>query len=292
MRDKPATSTSSSVSGRASNRKVPMSYTAHNSGKMIRGTTIRLMALALLATACMRLNAQQTAAQQTAAQQTAAQQTAAQQTTALQTSPATQIDRVVAIVNDDLILESDVNEEQRFAVFQPYSDPAGSFTRAKAIQRLIDRDLIQQQARLQPRKPITDAEVAANLQDLRKDILACKEYKCDTPAGWQKFLQANGFTEAELIKRWRERMETLQFIEERFRQGIRIPDADVQDYYTKTLLPQYAARHATAPKLDSISDRIREILLQQQVGGLLDDWLKALRASGSVRMVTASEVTE
>jgi peptidyl-prolyl cis-trans isomerase SurA len=212
-------------------------------------------------------------------------------TTASQTAGATQIDRVVAIVNDDLILESDVDEERRFVVFQPYSDPAGSYSRSKAIERLIDRDLIQQQAREQPRKPITDAEVAVNLQDLRKDIFACKEYKCDTAEGWQKFLAANGFTEAELLKRWRERMETLQFIEERFRMGIRISDSEVSDYYTKTLLPQYAARHATAPKLDSISDRIREILLQQQVGALLDDWLKALRASGNVRMVTATEAT-
>ena len=209
-----------------------------------------------------------------------------------QTSAATPIDRVVVIVNDDLVLESDVNEEERFTVFQPYSEPSGANTRAKAIERLIDRDLIQQQAREQPRKPITDAEVAANLADLRKDILACRDYKCETSEGWQKFLAANGFTELELLKRWRERMETLQFIEDRFRQGIRIPDADVKAYYTKTLLPEYAKRNATAPKFDSISDRIREILLQQQVGGLLDDWLKALRASGSVRMVTASEAAE
>ena len=209
-----------------------------------------------------------------------------------QAAGAVQIDRVVAIVNDDLILESDVDEERRMAAFLPYSDPAGSFSRPKAIERLIDRDLIQQQASVQPQKPITDAEVVANLQDVRKDILACKEYKCETDAGWQKFLADHGFTEAELTKRWRERMETLQFIEDRFRQGIRIPDADVKDYYTKTLLPQYAERHATAPKLDSISDRIREILLQRQVGALLDDWLKALRASGSVRMVTANEVSQ
>lgn len=218
-----------------------------------------------------------------------AQQTSA--TTNSQTAGATQIDRVVAIVNDDLILESDVDEERRFAVFQPYSEPAGSYSRAKAIQRLIDRTLIMQQAHEQPQKPITDAEVAANLQDLRKDILACKQYKCETEAGWKKFLADNGFTESELLIRWRERMETLQFIEERFRMGIRISDQEVKDYYTKILLPQYASRQATAPKLDSISDRIREILLQQQVSGLLDDWLKALRASGSVRMVTVSEVT-
>ena len=96
------------------------------------------------------------------------------QSTAAQDAGATQLDRVVAVVNGDLILESDVDEERRFAVFQPYSEPTGSFSREQAIQRLIDRTLILQQAREQPRKPITDAEVQANLADLRKDILACK----------------------------------------------------------------------------------------------------------------------
>jgi hypothetical protein len=240
--------------------------------KTLKAIALALLAIALPLASCVRADAQKSA-------------------TASRTAGPVPIDRVVAIVNDDLILESDVDEERRMAAFLPYSDPAGSFSRPKAIERLIDRDLIKQQAREQPRKPITDAEVAANLKDLRKDILACKEYKCDTEAGWQRFLADHGFTEAELMKLWRERMETLQFIEDRFRQGIRIPDADVKEYYTKTLLPQYAARHATAPKLDSISDRIREILLQQQVSALLDDWLKALRASGSVRMVTASDST-
>jgi hypothetical protein len=212
--------------------------------------------------------------------------------TAVHDAGAEEIDRVVAIVNGDLILESDVDEERRFAAFQPYSNPMGSFSRAQAIDRLIDRMLILQQASEQPRKPITDAEVAANLHDLRKDVLACKQYKCDTEVGWHNFVVANGFTEAELTAHWRERMETLQFIEQRFRMGIRISDKEVQDYYTKTLLPQYASRNATAPKLDTISDRIREILLQQQVSGLLDDWLKTLRASGSVRMVRASEASQ
>ena len=32
------------------------------------------------------------------------------------------LDRVVAIVNGDLILESDVDAEQRFAAFQPFSE--------------------------------------------------------------------------------------------------------------------------------------------------------------------------
>ena len=36
------------------------------------------------------------------------------------------------------------------------------------------------------------------------------------------------------------------------------------------------------PALDSVSSRIEEILLQQHVNALLQDWLKSLRDQGNV----------
>jgi peptidyl-prolyl cis-trans isomerase SurA len=203
---------------------------------------------------------------------------------------AVQIDRVVAIVNGDLILESDVDEERRFAAFQPYGNPGGTFSRQDAINRLIDRTLILQQDGEQAMTPITDAAETADILDLRKAIFACRHYNCETDAGWQHFLADNGFTELEFRQRWRERMTMLRFIEQRFRMGIRIEPAEINRYYQETLLPEYASRHVAPPEIDAIRDRIREILLQEQVGKLLDDWLKALRASGDVQMVRPGEV--
>jgi peptidyl-prolyl cis-trans isomerase SurA len=47
----------------------------------------------------------------------------------------------------------------------------------------------------------------------------------------------------------------------------------------------------TPPKLEEISNRIEEVLLQQEVGALMEAWLKSLRAQGSVRTMTAGEET-
>jgi len=200
------------------------------------------------------------------------------------------IDQVIAVVNNDLILESDVDQERRFGAFQPISSPTGDFSRAQAIQRLIDRTLILQQARLQPDQTVTPAEVKAELDQLRKDIPACKQYHCETDAGWEKFVHDQGFTMQELTQDWQERMQILKFVEMRFRMGIRIEPAAIKDYYNNTLLPEYARQKATPPPLDAISDRIQEVLLQQQVGKLLDDWLQSLKAQGSVRMMKPGEV--
>jgi hypothetical protein len=201
-----------------------------------------------------------------------------------------EIDRVVAIVDGDLILDSDVDEERRFTAFQPYRDPNGDFSRDNAIERLINRDLILQQIKLQPAANVPDADIKKELDELRKSIPECRQYACTTDAGWQKFLAAHGFTEAELMARWRTRMEVLRFIEERFRMGIRISPAQIKDYYEKTMLPQYEKQHVTPPKLEAISERIQEVLLQQQVSNLLGDWLKSLRAQGSVVVLKQGEV--
>lgn len=200
------------------------------------------------------------------------------------------LDRIVAVVNGDVILQSDVDEERRYEEIQPYRE-AGTFSRDKAIQRLVDRDLILQQAELQAEGKVSDEELNSQLATLRKDIPACKQYNCQSDAGWQKYLGDHGFTAEEFNERWRQRMELLKFIEVRFRSGVTISDDQIKTYYEKTMLPEYAKRNVTPPQLETISKRIEEVLLQQQVGSLLQDWLKSLRAQGSVRMMTPGEVT-
>ncbi|HEY0264082.1 MAG TPA: peptidylprolyl isomerase [Granulicella sp.] len=194
------------------------------------------------------------------------------------------IDQVIAIVNGDLVMESDLDEERRMLAFQPFR-AAAAVTREQLVDRLVDRTLILQQERLQPQPPVADDEIKQQFTILRRAIPACKQYQCQTDAGWARFIQDQGFTIPELTERWRERMSVLRFTEQRFRMGVRITPEEIKDYYDRTLMPQYARRNVTAPSLDTISDRIQEILLQQRVSGLLDDWLGSLKAQGTVRIM-------
>ena len=198
------------------------------------------------------------------------------------------LDYVVAVVNGDLILESDLDKEARMAAFQPFADRT-AVTREQLVERLIDRDLILQQIRLQPQAQIMDAQVDAELRVLRQNIPECAEYGCETDAGWEKFVAAQGFTVEELRERWRQRMEVLRFVEARFRMGIRISQTEMDAYYKGTLVPAYEKEKVTPPAEAAIADQIQEILLQQQVDKLLDDWLTSLRAEGSVKIVKPGE---
>ncbi len=196
------------------------------------------------------------------------------------------LDRVVAVINGDVILSSDVQEEENFAPFEPYSVPGGRFTPLEAMEHIVNRTLILQQMKEQRMTTApSDADVAAQIAELRKQIPACAQYHCETEAGWQTFLAAQGFTQAELEARWKQRMQILQFIQMRFRSGIRISPAEIADYYNKQLVPQFQARKTTPPPLKTISNRIDEVLLQQHVNVLLNDWLKSLKDAGNVSIL-------
>jgi hypothetical protein len=203
--------------------------------------------------------------------------------------PGDQLDRVIAIVNGDLVLDSDVDEERRFAALDPYRDRVSNFSRDRAIERLINRDLILQQMKLQPEDPIPDAAVNKEIAELRKNIPACRRYNCDTTAGWDRFLADQGFTPASLLVRWKQRMSVLRYIEERFQTGMNITPAQIKTYYDSTLVPEYRRQNVAPPKLDAISGQIQEVILQQQVSGLLTDWLRSLRAQGGVVVLHPGE---
>ena len=204
-------------------------------------------------------------------------------------APGVLVDQIIAIVNGDLVLESDIDQERSFENFEPFSAPA-PFDRDKAVERLIDRTLILQQAKLEPEQADTKEQAQQQLQALRKDLPACKAYHCETDAGWEKFVHDHGFTQESLLKRWQQRVDILNFIEMRFRSGIEITPAQIKTYYEGVMLPEYTKVNATAPKLAVISDRIQEVLLEQQVSALLSDWLKSLKAQGTVRVIRPGEV--
>ena len=204
------------------------------------------------------------------------------------------IDRVVAVVNNQAILASDLNEdlvlleqlEGCLIVLDPGQVGLGVLTRKRALEQLIGRALIQQQIREEDERSAdpSQAEVDARLAEIRKEVPACIHENCATEAGWKAFLVAHGLTPERVQIYLRYRVQILRFIERRFRQGIQISPQEVESYYRETLLPQYAAGEAI-PVLNKVAPRIQEILLQRQVNVLFDDWLKNLHKQGEVEVL-------
>jgi peptidyl-prolyl cis-trans isomerase SurA len=203
-------------------------------------------------------------------------------------SPATQpvvLDSVVAVVNRHVILASDLDDEIRLSILDP-NNAGQTPTRAQALEHLISRALIEQQIREEDEQAATptEAEVEARLSEIRNQLPACVRQNCATDAGWRAFLAAHDLSQERVVAYLRYRLEILRFIEQRFRPGIRISPQEIALYYNDTLLPQYGPGEAV-PTLEQVAPRIEEILLQQQVNALFDDWLDNLRKEGEVEVL-------
>ncbi len=199
------------------------------------------------------------------------------------------LDRVVANVDGQAILASDVDDEMRFSALQPEFEPPSDRTPQKALNRVIDRALIDQQRSLQPGiAVISQKEVDDAVADIRKQIPVTAEIDCETAAGWQAFLAAHGFTPKEVEERVRERLGILKFIDVRFGVATQVTNDDVRKYYDQVLVPELKKNNAEAPAFRTVAARIREILRQQQVSSMIDVWLKNLRAEGQIQILDSA----
>ena len=202
------------------------------------------------------------------------------------------LDRVVAVVNAQIILASDVENELRLAALEPEGPGGTQPTAQQALDELISRALIQQQIRQEDAdasEPTPD-QIQQRLTELRKELPACMRFNCVSDTGWKAFLNAHDLTEEQVDRYLHGRLEILTFIENRFRQGIRIEPQEIEDYYKNTLLPQYP-QGQQAPKLENVSPRISEILLQQRVNAMFDAWLENLRKQGDIELVNSAAST-
>jgi parvulin-like peptidyl-prolyl isomerase len=199
------------------------------------------------------------------------------------------LDRVVADADGQAILASDVDDEMRFSALQPGAEPPEDNTPQKALNRMIDRTLIDQQRALQPGVvAVSQKDVDQAIEEMQKQISASTNTDCETDAGWRAFLAQHGFTPGEIQDRMRERLSILKFIDVRFGIVVQVSNADVKNYYEQVLTPELKQSKTPLPDLRTVAPRIREILRQRQVSNLIDEWLKSLRAEGHVQILDAA----
>lgn len=189
------------------------------------------------------------------------------------------VDRMVAVVNKHVILESELDQAVRMErLLQGKSmDKITAKERADVLDQLIDRSLLEQQIMNSSMFDPTADELADKVKDVRSDIPAAT-----TDANWKAVLTSYGLTAQDLEEQLRSEFRILRFVDLRFRGLVHIQKEDIASYYQGTLLPEVRKRHAPEPKLADISDKIEQILVEQNIDSQLSEWLKTLRAQAHI----------
>jgi peptidyl-prolyl cis-trans isomerase SurA len=199
------------------------------------------------------------------------------------------IDRIVAVVNGHVILQSQWDEDLSYEAFVAHRAP-GPFTleqRKAALDRLIDQELIRQQSLPGNFHHATAAEVDRRVSDLRK-----QHPEVSDDSQWRALLGRYGLTESDLREKSAYELDELRTVDAHLRPGVQIDSRSVESYYREKLLPELRAKGAEQVSLADVAPEIKEILAQQRINDLLIGWLRSLRNVSSIRTSFANSHIE
>lgn len=144
--------------------------------------------------------------------------------------------------------------------------------RVSALQRLIDRRLLEVQMNNPNYLAPSADELRSVVAKVREQIPAAKE-----EAGWQAMLAEYGFTQREIENHLRAETQMMNFVEVRLRPNIHVQPEEVEAYYRAQVLPDLEKAGVKIVTLREVEPKIRELLVQQHMDELLDAWLHNLR---------------
>jgi hypothetical protein len=194
------------------------------------------------------------------------------------------VDRIVATVNRQPVLLSDWEVEMRFeAMLEQKELPLNDEAARAALERLIDQELLRQQIKSYQLQAPTSPEIDSRVAEVRKQLPAA-----DNAAGFASLLNKYGLSEGELRERVATQVMILHFIDVRLRPSVHVERRTIEAYYTDKLLPELRRKGEKPATLAEAAPQIEELLSQQRVDALTNDWLKDLRQQAEIRMEPAA----
>jgi hypothetical protein len=190
------------------------------------------------------------------------------------------LDRIVATVNNHIILQSEWQDAVRYEAFVAGRslDQVQPGDRKAALDHLIDQELLREQMRSSGFPHASSDEVERSIQEIRKRYAGA-----ENDAVWQAALARYGLTEKELKKRVALQADLMGLVDARLRPNVVIDSKSIESYYNQELLPKLRLSGAEQVPLAEVTPKIKELLTQQKMNQMLVAWLQDLRSGSQIR---------
>jgi parvulin-like peptidyl-prolyl isomerase len=183
------------------------------------------------------------------------------------------VDRIVARVDNDIILLSDVRELAGYQIFVDETTESDS----QILDRLIDQWIVRSEAKAALFPQPSDEEVQRSLARLKRLFSSPEQYE-------ERKKQA-GLTDEDINRMLKSQLYLSNYLDSRFRASIQVDEKDVEDFYKTKVIPRAEARGQSPPTLDAARGYIQEVLVQRAINEQANRWLKESRARVRVEIL-------
>jgi hypothetical protein len=176
------------------------------------------------------------------------------------------VDRIVARVEGDIILWSEVQE---LGKFQQLVEGAATSEQDR-LNRLIEQWIVRTEMDAAGFRKPSDALVSAELEKLVGQF--------DSPEAFAARLRALGASREMVSRQLAIQHRISLYLDYKFRPAVMVDEKQLESYYRESFVPELARRGEHAPPLDEVRERIRELLTQREITIRVSRWLDETRA--------------
>ncbi|HSF38604.1 MAG TPA: hypothetical protein VLT87_02355 [Thermoanaerobaculia bacterium] len=183
-------------------------------------------------------------------------------------------DRVLAVVDEDPVLASDVDRVVKLGLMKPNEGEPEPAFRRRVVNSLIEERLRFHEIDRYGFEQVPVEEIEENVAKIRAQF--------PDEAAFKKALQDVGLDSKALRQLVARQLLVLAYVDERLGARVFVGLDDISKYYRTVLTPEMQKRGQPVPPLDDVREDIREVLKQQRMNQELAKWTDELRAAADI----------
>jgi len=180
------------------------------------------------------------------------------------------VDRIVARVEEEIILQSDVEHLARYQVLVDGKAESD----ATILDRLIDQWIVRKEAEASRFPAASDVDVERGMQRLMRSFAKPEDFEAQRTKA--------GLSEMDVRQIVTVQTYLSNYLDSRFRPTVQVDEQAIKDFYEQAVIPRAKARGQEPPSFETARDVIQEALIQQGINEQADKWLKESRERLSI----------
>ena len=183
-------------------------------------------------------------------------------------------DRIVAVVNEDPILSSDLDRTIGLGLVAPLDEETPEAFRRRVLDLLIEEKLRFQELDRYGFVQTPLAQVERQVAEL--------EERLGGRQALAERLEALGVDRQGLRQLVARQLMVMIFVEERLGPRVFVESDEIEAYFREVLVPEMRAAGQEPPALDAVREQIRQVIKSQRLNEEIDRWTRELKREADV----------
>jgi len=186
------------------------------------------------------------------------------------------VDRIVARIEGDVILQSQVRE---LGAFQQLIEGHAE-TDDKLLNELIEQWVVSTEASTSHFPEPAQSEVDREMTRLQGNFSSSESFSAR--------LHELGLTSSQVREMLNRQIYVERYLDYKFRTSVQVDSSQIDAYYQKQLLPELAKKNEPAPGRRAVEEQIREVLVQRGISDLTAKWLDETKSRLKIEIAPGS----